>query len=58
MLVWRIDQIIVDFVGHDRHVVPHANVRNALELPASAAESMVDEVRSDQENLSGFLTVR
>jgi putative nucleotidyltransferase with HDIG domain len=30
----------------------------ALDIPASAADGMVDEVRSDQENLSSFLTVR
>jgi putative nucleotidyltransferase with HDIG domain len=30
----------------------------ALEMPQSAGESLVSEVRSDQENLAGFLTVR
>ena len=30
----------------------------ALEMPESAGESLVAEVRSDQENLAGFLTVR
>ncbi len=30
----------------------------ALDLPASAAQGIVDEVRGDQENLSGFLAVR
>jgi putative nucleotidyltransferase with HDIG domain len=30
----------------------------ALEMPESAGESLVSEVRSDQENLAGFLTVR
>jgi putative nucleotidyltransferase with HDIG domain len=30
----------------------------ALDVPAAAAESLVDEVRSDQDNLAGFLTVR
>jgi len=35
-----------------------AEALEALELPASAAQSMVDEVRGDQENLSSFLTVR
>ncbi len=30
----------------------------ALEMPAGAGESLVAEVRSDQENLAGFLTVR
>ena len=30
----------------------------ALEMPAGAGESLLDEVRSDQDNLAGFLTVR
>jgi putative nucleotidyltransferase with HDIG domain len=30
----------------------------ALEIPAAAEENLLDEVRSDQENLAGFLTVR
>jgi putative nucleotidyltransferase with HDIG domain len=30
----------------------------ALDMPAAAAESLLDEVRSDQDNLAGFLTVR
>jgi len=30
----------------------------ALEMPEGAATSLVDEVRADQENLAGFLTVR
>jgi putative nucleotidyltransferase with HDIG domain len=37
---------------------PIGEALEALELPASAAQSMVDEVRGDQENLSSFLTVR
>ena len=32
--------------------------RSARHARASAGESLVDEVRSDQENLAGFLTVR
>jgi HD-like signal output (HDOD) protein len=30
----------------------------ALEMPAGAGESLVAEVRADQDNLAGFLTVR
>jgi len=30
----------------------------ALDMPAAAGESLLDEVRSDQDNLAGFLTVR
>jgi len=30
----------------------------ALDIPASSAEGLLDEVRKDQENLAGFLTVR
>jgi putative nucleotidyltransferase with HDIG domain len=36
---------------------PVADALEALDLPASAAPGMVDEVRGDQENLSSFLTV-
>jgi len=38
--------------------VPIGDALVALDVPASAAESLVDEVRGDQENLAGFLTVR
>jgi putative nucleotidyltransferase with HDIG domain len=37
---------------------PIGEALEALAIPASAADGMVDEVRSDQENLSSFLTVR
>ena len=37
---------------------PIGEALEALDIPASAAENMVDEVRGDQENLSSFLTVR
>ena len=37
---------------------PLAEALAALEMPESAGESLVSEVRSDQENLAGFLTVR
>ena len=30
----------------------------ALDIPAAAAESLLEEVRNDQDNLVGFLTVR
>jgi putative nucleotidyltransferase with HDIG domain len=30
----------------------------ALDIPVAAADSLLEEVRSDQDNLSGFLTVR
>ena len=37
---------------------PIGEALEALDIPASSADSMVDEVRGDQENLSSFLTVR
>jgi hypothetical protein len=30
----------------------------ALQIPAEAAEGLLDEVRGDKDNLAGFLTVR
>jgi putative nucleotidyltransferase with HDIG domain len=35
-----------------------AEALTALEIPPSAEESLIEEVRRDQENLAGFLTVR
>ena len=37
---------------------PIGEALEALDIPASAAENLVDEVRGDQENLAGFLNVR
>jgi len=37
---------------------PIEQALDALDIPAAAAESLLDEVRSDQDNLAGFLTVR
>ena len=37
---------------------PIGEALEALELPADAAEGLVAEVRGDQENLAGFLSVR
>lgn len=37
---------------------PIGEALEALEIPASAEEALVEEVRRDQENLAGFLTVR
>ena len=37
---------------------PLADALEALDIPGAAAESLVDEVRNDQDNLAGFLTVR
>jgi putative nucleotidyltransferase with HDIG domain len=47
----------VDGVDSEENA-PIGEALEALDIPASAAESMVDEVRNDQENLSSFLTVR
>ena len=37
---------------------PVADALEALDIPGSAAEALLEEVRKDQENLAGFLTVR
>ena len=37
---------------------PIGDALEALEIPASAADALLEEVRKDQENLAGFLTVR
>jgi HD-like signal output (HDOD) protein len=37
---------------------PLEEALDALEMPAGAGESLLAEVRSDQDNLAGFLTVR
>ncbi len=49
--------IEVDHVGSEQNV-PIPEALEALDIPATAAEALVDEVRKDQENLAGFLTVR
>ncbi|MGO9876341.1 MAG: HDOD domain-containing protein [Acidimicrobiia bacterium] len=49
--------LAVDGIDSEENA-PIGETLEALELPASAAEGMVDEVRGDQENLSSFLTVR
>jgi len=38
--------------------VPVVEALEALDIPGSAAEALLEEVRKDQENLAGFLTVR
>jgi HD-like signal output (HDOD) protein len=40
------------------HNAPIDEALEALDIPGASAESLLDEVRSDQENLAGFLTVR
>ena len=47
----------VDGVDSEQNA-PIGEALEALDIPASAGEGMVEEVRSDQENLSSFLTVR
>jgi putative nucleotidyltransferase with HDIG domain len=47
----------VDGVSHEENA-EIGDALEALEISASAAEGLVDEVRRDQENLGSFLTVR
>lgn len=49
--------IVIDGITSEQNV-PVAEALEALDIPAAAEESLIDEVRSDQENLAGFLTVR
>jgi putative nucleotidyltransferase with HDIG domain len=49
--------IAVDGVTNEQNA-PIADALEALEIPASAEEALLEEVRRDQENLAGFLTVR
>jgi putative nucleotidyltransferase with HDIG domain len=49
--------LAVDGIDFEENA-PIGEALEALEVPASAAQGMVDEVRGDQENLSSFLTVR
>jgi len=47
----------VDAVDSEENA-PIGEALEALDIPASSAEALVEEVRADQENLSGFLSVR
>ena len=47
----------VDGVDSEENA-PIGEALEALDIPATAARELVDEVRGDQENLSSFLTVR
>jgi putative nucleotidyltransferase with HDIG domain len=49
--------IEADNASHEQNV-SIAEALTALEIPASAEASLIEEVRRDQENLAGFLTVR
>jgi putative nucleotidyltransferase with HDIG domain len=49
--------IEVDHITTEQNA-PIADALEALDIPGAAAESLVEEVRKDQENLAGFLTVR
>lgn len=49
--------LAVDGIDSEENA-PIGEALEALDIPASAADGMVDEVRGDQENLSSFLTVR
>jgi hypothetical protein len=49
--------IEVDNVASEQNV-PVVEALEALDVPGSSAEPLLEEVRRDQENLAGFLTVR
>jgi putative nucleotidyltransferase with HDIG domain len=49
--------LAVDGIDSEENT-PIGECLEALSIPASSADGMVDEVRGDQENLSSFLTVR
>ena len=53
------DSIAID-LDHIRSEqnVPIDEALEALDIPAAASESLLEEVRNDQDNLAGFLTVR
>ncbi len=58
-LVIAADAVALEVDGIDSEDnAPIGEALEALDIPASAADGMVDEVRNDQENLSSFLTVR
>jgi hypothetical protein len=53
------DAVALEVAGMDAEEnAPLGEALEALDIPASAGEGLVDEVRGDQENLSSFLTVR
>ena len=49
--------IEIDQVKSEQNA-PLGEALEALEMPADAGESLLAEVRADQDNLAGFLTVR
>ena len=49
--------IEIDHVTSEQNA-PLGDALEALEMPADAGESLLAEVRADQDNLAGFLTVR
>jgi putative nucleotidyltransferase with HDIG domain len=49
--------IVVDNVTHEQNVSV-GEALTALEIPPDAEAALLEEVRRDQENLAGFLTVR
>ena len=49
--------IEIDHIGSEDNA-PIDEALEALDIPAGAAESLLEEVRKDQDNLAGFLTVR
>ena len=49
--------IDLDHIKSEQNV-PVDEALEALDIPAAASESLLDEVRNDQDNLAGFLTVR
>jgi putative nucleotidyltransferase with HDIG domain len=49
--------LAVDAVTHEQNA-PIGDALEALGIPASAEQPLIEEVRRDQENLAGFLTVR
>lgn len=49
--------ITVDGIESEENA-PLEEALEALDIPAASAEGLLEEVRSDQDNLAGFLTVR
>jgi putative nucleotidyltransferase with HDIG domain len=53
------DAIALEIEASDsENHAPLADALEALEMPVASADNLLEEVRSDQDNLSGFLTVR
>jgi putative nucleotidyltransferase with HDIG domain len=53
------DAIALEIEGSDsENHAPLGDALEALEMPVASADNLLEEVRSDQDNLSGFLTVR